>query len=64
MPSPLFASALRREIVVLVLIKIVLLAFLKMAFFSAPPAKGPEEQVQRLLDIVTLPVSVARDQTS
>ncbi|MEZ5578896.1 MAG: hypothetical protein R3F36_06670 [Candidatus Competibacteraceae bacterium] len=60
----LSASALRREIIILVLIKIVLLAFLKIAFFSTPPAKGPEEQARHLLGVVAPSVSTAQGQAS
>ena len=60
----LSASALRREIIILVLIKIVLLAFLKIAFFSAPPAKGPEEQARHLLGTVAPSVSIVQGQAS
>ncbi|MGB5062289.1 MAG: cytochrome oxidase putative small subunit CydP [Candidatus Competibacter sp.] len=63
--NSLSASSLRREIVILVLIKIVLLAFLKIAFFSAPPAKGPEEQAQHLLGVGVAPsVSTVQGQPS
>ena len=60
MPSSLFASGLRREIIALVLIKIVLLLFLKTVFFSAPPAKGPDEQAQHLLGVVSPPTPIAQ----
>lgn len=60
----LSASAPRREVVILVLIKIVLLAFLKIAFFSAPPATGPEEQARHLLGMVAPSVSTAQGQAS
>lgn len=62
MPKLLFASALRREIITLVVIKIVLLVFIKVAFFSAPPASGPEEQAQHLLGFIA--PSIAQGQTS
>lgn len=64
MPNSLFVNALRREIIILLLIKIILLIGIKVAFFSAPPAKGPDEQAQHLLGIALLPTPTAQGSLS
>lgn len=62
--SPQFSGVkpgtLRREIVVVVLVKLALLVLLKVAFFSAPPPNGPEMQAQHLLSDVASPASITR----
>ncbi len=57
-------GALRREVIIVALVKIALLAILKAAFFSAPSPKGPEAQVQHLLGSVASPVSITQGKTS
>ena len=60
MPNSLFVNALRREIIILLLIKIILLICIKVAFFSAPPTRGPDEQAQHLLGVALLPMLIAQ----
>ncbi|HOB63055.1 MAG TPA: hypothetical protein PKI41_13190 [Candidatus Competibacteraceae bacterium] len=56
-------GGLRREVIVIVLVKLALLAFIKVAFFSAPPPNGPEAQAQHLLGQRTSPVSLTQGKT-
>lgn len=50
-----FKTGLRREIVAVLCIKLILLIFLKLTFFSAPPSKGPDEQARHLIGVEPSP---------
>lgn len=56
-------GGLRREVIVVLLVKLALLVFIKVAFFSAPPPNGSEAQAQHLLGQRTSPVSLTQGKT-